>query len=438
MNFKLVPAANKNWLVYGLAVFLLLIGVGLTYRQVTGNTAADQRQQAKLAKAAQELANKPAPSGEGFSAKLDTKRKELEQQADQQRKVDEALAKVPNPAVTASLPMPAVSAAKAHSAGVPSDAELNDYAASKEAQALREAKDSSRRLASWEGGAKPLASLVGSAVGASDDLDAPPPSRATTPAQQANKSASPAEMVAAYLRQQQGGASGQSALTDPEGDFLKKAGDRSKSGEPIRAQRGHGRYALLEGSMLEVAMLTGVSSDVGGQCKAQVVRDVFDTVTVTDLLIPAGSTLICTYNSAVQAGQERLLMAFTRLIYPSGATVSLGAMQGGDMQGVMGAPAEVNSRFWKIFGSSLLVAAVATYAQIEQAKVGSGSGNGAVVNVGGVVSSTTASVLADVTSKMLARNTNIKPELKLRAGDRLTVIVSQDMVLDPIVTGVRR
>lgn len=432
MNLKLVPAANKNWLVYGLGIFLLLIGVGLTYRQVTGNTAADQRQQAKLAKAAQELANKPAPSGEGFSARLDNKRKEVESQEAQQKKVDAAAAKALNPAVTASLPMPAVSAAKAHS-DLPSDAELSAYAASKEAQALREAKDSSRRLGSWEGGAKPLANLM-----AGDDLDAPSPSRATASVQQA-KPTSTADMVAAYLRQQQQGGAGQAAMADPEGDFLKKAGDRSKSVEPIRAQRGHGRYALLEGSMLEVAMLTGVSSDVGGQCKAQVVRDVFDTVTGMDLLVPAGATLICTYNSAVQAGQERLLMAFTRLIYPNnGATVSLGAMQGGDMQGVMGAPAEVNSRFWKIFGSSLLVASVATYAQIEQAKAGNGSGNGAVVNVGGVVSSTTASVLADVTSKMLARNTNIKPELKLRAGDRLTVIVSQDMVLDPVITGVRR
>ena len=431
MNLKLVPAANKNWLVYGLGIFLLLIGVGLTYRQVTGNTAADQRQQAKLAKAAQELASKPAPNGEGFSAKLDNKRKEFESQAEQQKKVDAASAKAPNPAATASLPMPAVSAAKAHS-DLPSDAELSAYAASKEAQALREAKDSSRRLGSWEGGAKPLANLM-----AGDDLDAPTPSRATASVQQA-KPASTVDMVTAYLRQQQQGGAGQAAMTDPEGDFLKKAGERSKSVEPIRAQRGHGRYALLEGSMLEVAMLTGVSSDVGGQCKAQVVRDVFDTVTGMDLLVPAGATLICTYNSAVQAGQERLLMAFTRLIYPNGATVSLGAMQGGDMQGVMGAPAEVNSRFWKIFGNSLLVASVATYAQIEQAKAGNGSGNGAVVNVGGVVSSTTASVLADVTSKMLARNTNIKPELKLRAGDRLTVIVSQDMVLDPTVTGVRR
>jgi type IV secretory pathway VirB10-like protein len=60
------------------------------------------------------------------------------------------------------------------------------------------------------------------------------------------------------------------------------------------------------------------------------------------------------------------------------------------------------------------------------------------INVGGGSSgSTAAQVLSETSRQILQRNVNIKPELRLKAGDRLTVIVSRDMVLDPAVTGVR-
>ena len=171
------------------------------------------------------------------------------------------------------------------------------------------------------------------------------------------------------------------------------------------------------------------------------VRDVYDTVTGLDLLIPAGANLMCTYNSAVSSGQERLLMAFTRLMYPSGSTVSLGAMQGGDMLGTMGAPAEVNSRFWQVFGSSLMVATLSSWATIEQAKAQAANGSGGSnvnLNFGSQIGANTANAFSGVVSQILARNLNVKPELRLRAGDRLQVIVAHDMVLDPAITGVAR
>jgi type IV secretion system protein VirB10 len=156
---------------------------------------------------------------------------------------------------------------------------------------------------------------------------------------------------------------------------------------------------------------------------------VFDSVTGTNLLIPGGTRAICTYNAEVVQGQERLLLAFTRLIYPSGASVQLGAMQGADMAGAIGAPAEVNARFWKTFGSTFLVAAVTRMAE------GSSTSN-VTVNVGAAAGGVAANVLAEVARKSLERNLNTKPELRVHAGDRLTLVVTQDMVLDPAMTQV--
>jgi type IV secretion system protein TrbI len=189
---------------------------------------------------------------------------------------------------------------------------------------------------------------------------------------------------------------------------------------------------LYESTKINVIMETDVSSDLAGPCSARVERDVKDTVTQTDKLISASTRVICEYNSEVVMGQERIMLAFTRMIFPeTGASVWLADMKAADVQGAIGAPAEVNNRFWKIFGSSFLISWVAGRAQSLQP-------TNVTINVGGGSGgSTAAQVLSETSRQILQRNVNIKPELRLKAGDRLTVIVSRDMVLDPAVTGVR-
>ena len=436
---RLVPASGRSWLLVGGGLFLVLVGIGLTYRQVTGGTAQDQRRQAQIAKAQEELANKPPASKEGFSAVIDERRRRVEEQAAQ-----EAAEKAAKEAT--GTPKPAASMAPAAglpTAPTPEDKELEAYAIAKEARALEAAKDAARRLGTWEGGGgadsgKGGADLDAAIAAIARNAAIPPKAGAGG----SGNSSGGADLLSALATK--GGAGTAPAPVDQEAEFLKRVSTRSNANvglEPIRAQRGHGRYALLEGAMIEVAMKTAVSSDIGGQCQAQVVRDVYDTVTGLDLLIPAGANLMCTYNSAVSSGQERLLMAFTRLMYPSGSTVSLGAMQGGDMLGTMGAPAEVNSRFWQVFGSSLMVATLSSWATIEQAKAQAANGSGGSnvnLNFGSQIGANTANAFSGVVSQILARNLNVKPELRLRAGDRLQVIVAHDMVLDPAITGVAR
>jgi type IV secretory pathway VirB10-like protein len=187
-----------------------------------------------------------------------------------------------------------------------------------------------------------------------------------------------------------------------------------------------------EGTAIEVAMLTAVSSDLPGPCRAQVVRDVFDSATGSVRVIPAGARLICTYNAEVVQGQDKVFMAFTRLIYPSGASVALTAFEGADGVGAIGGPAEVNTRFWRVFGSSLLIAAVTHLAERDRSSNGSA---GTTINVNTAASNVAASALADTAKASLQRNLNIKPELRLRPGDHLRVVVNRDMVLPPHITG---
>jgi len=429
----IAPAASRKWLYTAGGAFLLVVGAGLLYRQVTGGTIREQRLEAQRNKAMAEIASKPKPNAEAFSAKLARRRMEAEEQ--QQAGQRAALGATPSaPAASAALPDRSNAAAPASRtpSGRPPQApskasdldeeRLRAY----EEEKLRLQRDQARKLLAWE--AKPermSQTVLAAGPGESESVGAAAARRDPGPT---------AAMVQAIQRLAGNGAAAAAGAQQPLGAddaFRGQVATRAREQQPLLAQPGLGRYAVHEGTLLEVAMRTGISSELPGPCRAQLTRDVYDSATGQLRLVPAGATLLCTYNSAVVAGQERLLVLFTRLIFPAGASVPLGAMDAADSQGMVGAPAEVNTRFWRVFGSSMLIAMVTRFAERSD-----GSNASVTVNVGGQSGNPAAQVLADVARKSLERNLNVKPELRVLPGDRLTLIVTRDMVLDPAITGV--
>ncbi|MDV7391363.1 hypothetical protein RZS08_08430, partial [Arthrospira platensis SPKY1] len=55
------------------------------------------------------------------------------------------------------------------------------------------------------------------------------------------------------------------------------------------------------------------------------------------------------------------------------------------------------------------------------------------VTPGAQVGGVAAGVLAETSKKVLERNINIRPELRLKAGDVLRLTVSRDMAVDPSI-----
>ena len=72
-------------------------------------------------------------------------------------------------------------------------------------------------------------------------------------------------------------------------------------------------------------MVTGINSDLPGNIIAQVSQNVFDTATGNHLLLPQGAKLFGVYDSRVIYGQERVLVAWNRVVFPDGSAVTLGA-----------------------------------------------------------------------------------------------------------------
>lgn len=449
---RLRPTPKRNYLYIAAIALLGLIGTILVYRAFTGTTIKDQRAVAEAKKAAEELQSLPPGNAESLSAKLEAARLEAEKQREAQAQTERerapaaASAEAPAPSADAPAraaqnPAPAArggasSAGAGFDLGLPSDEELEAYERNKTAQGAGvPIKPPTSSLIEPGRNAKNGAdgTLASSLVGL--DLQrmqaAGLQGSGQSPASQTGLPPALAAQISALLQAQgQGGAGAAQAAS--QGQFRDQlAAGAQKAPEVLRSQAPSGPASrlVLEGTSIPVSMSVDVSSDIQGKCTARVAQDVLDSITLSRVLIPAGSRLICTYDEGVVQGQDKLLLAFTRLILPDGSFVSLVDMEAADRFGATGAPAKVNSRFWSIFGSSFVIAAVTRLAEPKQSSTG-----GVTINTspGASNPSPAATVLAETSKKVLERNLNVKPELRLFAGDYLRLTVTRDMVIDPV------
>lgn len=210
---------------------------------------------------------------------------------------------------------------------------------------------------------------------------------------------------------------------------------RTADVEVARPIASRGRYALMQGAIIPSVLITEIRSDLPGDLKAQTTMDVYSSNGGSVLLIPKGSVLVGVYNSEVKMGQEKVMAAFTRLIYPSGASVDLGGMKAAEGSGSAGLSDDVDNHFWKMFGTNFLIAGLAQVFQKDQGNVtlvnnGAGAANG--------MSNTAGQILSDTVRVVNERNRTIAPTIYVYRGHKFNVTVGRDMVLPPYETGVRQ
>ena len=216
--------------------------------------------------------------------------------------------------------------------------------------------------------------------------------------------------------------------------FYEDMVDERNSQNVLRPVPTRGAYSLLEGSTIPAVLISEVRSDLPGDLKAQTTMDVYDSVNGSALLIPKGSILVGKYNSEVRPGQEKVMAGFTRLIYPSGASIDLGGMKAAEGTGESGLADDVNNHFWKMFGTNLLIAGLAQIFQKDQGNVTVVGGQGA----DNAMSNTAGTILSDTVKVINERNRVIPPTIYVYRGHKFNVMVNKDMVLPPAITGVRQ
>ena len=169
-----------------------------------------------------------------------------------------------------------------------------------------------------------------------------------------------------------------------------------------------------QGTIVAGILETAINSDLPGQVRAVVSRDVpgFDGTTV---LIPRGSRLIGQYSSGVALGQSRAFIIWTRLLRSDGVSVQL-ASAGTDALGTAGLAGKVNTHFLRRFGAATLLSVVTAGLEYVANK-----GGGTQVLVG---STSQANQLASIA---LQREIDIPPTIKVLQGTPIRVFVARDL-----------
>ena len=144
-------------------------------------------------------------------------------------------------------------------------------------------------------------------------------------------------------------------------------------------------------------------------------------------MIPKGSKLYGEYKSEVVVGQERLLIAMTRMILPNGTWVQLSGAPAANMIGQSGIEAKVNNHFFKIFSSSLILGGASLLLPNSQNTVST-----TATAAGNLTTGTVAGrAFNDALDTVMQRNKNIAPTLSAGPGQEFIFIISQDMIMEP-------
>ena len=205
------------------------------------------------------------------------------------------------------------------------------------------------------------------------------------------------------------GAEGGAATTgNSASDFASRIG--GVGGAPAQAKAMvNPQTTVTQGTLIPAVLETAINTDVPGYVRAVVSQDVrsFDG---TRVLVPRSSRLIGQYQSGLQGGQKRAYVIWTRLIRPDGASVNLGSPAIG-FDGTTGLAGEVDSHFFKRFGSAMLLSVIGGLSAI-------GSG-GASVILGGAGQSA-AGVAAQ-------QDSQIGPTVRVRQGEPIRVFTARDL-----------
>ncbi|EFK0874498.1 conjugal transfer protein TrbI, partial [Escherichia coli] len=208
--------------------------------------------------------------------------------------------------------------------------------------------------------------------------------------------------------------------------FGKKGqGDRWLLDEQISAP--HSQYELRAGWVIPGVMISGINSDLPGQIIGQVAQDVYDSATGKYLLIPHGTRVIGTYSSDITYGQEGVMIAWQRLVFPDGKALDLGSMPGADMAGYSGFRDQVNNHYFRIFGNALLLSGITATIAYSQDRNQNNNNSNQAPNMSSEMSAALGQVFGQAIAQVVQKNLNISPTLEIRPGYRFNIMVTKDL-----------
>ena len=215
------------------------------------------------------------------------------------------------------------------------------------------------------------------------------------------------------------------------------ARDVSQASDPAVTQHPPASpYTVMAGSVIPALLIGGINSDLPGPVLAQVSENVFDSRSGSSLLIPQGSRLIGAYQSASAYGQQRVRIAWRRLIFPDTSSMDLPQMPGADQGGYTGFSDEVNNHYLSTFGTAALMSLISAGQMVGQ--LATFGGGGAVGPYGyyqpnqwamasGMAGAGASAQMGAAGQQMVGNGMNRPATIEIRPGYQFNVMVTEDL-----------
>lgn len=178
---------------------------------------------------------------------------------------------------------------------------------------------------------------------------------------------------------------------------------------------------VVQGTIISAVLETAINTELPGNIRAQVSEPVF-SYDGSEVLMPAGTRLIGTFNSDIGTAQTRVLIAWNRAITPSGLSINIGST-GTDRLGRSGTAGNVDNRFIQRFGTAVLISAISaipSFLSTESESSGTQAANDVANDASGD--------LADQTESVLEDNLSLPPIIRVPQGEEIRVFVNRDLV----------
>jgi type IV secretion system protein VirB10 len=183
-------------------------------------------------------------------------------------------------------------------------------------------------------------------------------------------------------------------------------------------------YELKAGAIIPAALLTAIDTARAGPVIATVTQNVYDTVSGRHLVLPQGTRLIGRHEGESAYGDRRAFLTWDRLILPNGKSLVLTGEPGVDAQGTVGVRGSVDRRLFPLLVGTLFAGAITTLGQIARDDDGGGGLLGDAGDAAAIEG-------ARVGGRLIDRELEVRPSIRLRAGASVRVMITRDLILEP-------
>ncbi|KAK3286598.1 hypothetical protein CYMTET_5824 [Cymbomonas tetramitiformis] len=182
-------------------------------------------------------------------------------------------------------------------------------------------------------------------------------------------------------------------------------------------------HEIKAGTTIAASLITGINSDLPGTIVAHVTRPIYDSLSGRTLLVPQGSRLLGRYDAIISFDQERVQVAWHRLILPNGGSIQLDNMPGIDRAGYAGISGDVDNHLDSVATGIGISTTISGLASLLTNSTG-GNGDAVDASVQAIQGQSSA-----VSNSITERYLNRQPTITVEPGTPVFLLLTKDLQL---------